>query len=262
MSRRNWTRQETLMAFAFYLCPPLPRKNWGDSDAEIQLLAREIGRTESTFCFKIANLKACDPNRTGLGFTNTAGMDRQVKSEYLANPYATMSEAMWELEETEIQISYDGAIEVSGPSRPDQLWQLGLERVEQVRTRIHQDYFRSVLLANCGGACCLTGIVIPALLTASHIKPWSAATPSERLMSSNGLLLNALHDRAFDRGLITLDDRYRVVVSSHVPHTPTNDQWLYAFDGRKIALPGSDESTWPSLDFIHYHNDRVFERCA
>lgn len=81
-------------------------------------------------------------------------------------------------------------------------------------------------------------------------------------MSSNGLLLNALHDRAFDRSLITLDDRYRVVVSSHVPHTPTSDQWLYAFDGRKIALPGSDESTWPSLDFIHYHNDCVFERSA
>lgn len=250
------------MALAFYLYPPLPRKNWDDSDTEIRLLAGEIGRTESAVCLKIANLKACNPNRTGLGFTNTAGMDRQVKSEYLANPYATMSEAMWELEQTGIQISYDGAIEVSGPSRPDQLRQLGLERVEQVRTRIHQDYFRSVLLANCEGACCLTGIVIPALLTASHIKPWAAATRSERLMSSSGLLLNALHDRAFDRGLITLDDRYRVVVSSCVPHTPTNDQWLYASDGGKIALPGSDESTWPSLDFIHYHNGCIFERCA
>ena len=119
-----------------------------------------------------------------------------------------------------------------------------------------------MLLSNYGGTCCLTGIDIPALLTASHIKPWAAATPSERPMSSNGLLLNALHDRAFDRGLITLDDRYRVVVSSRVPHTATNDQWLYAFDGRKIALPGSDKSTWPSLDFIHYHNDCVFERCA
>ncbi|NJE81452.1 hypothetical protein E0L17_08990 [Olsenella sp. SW781] len=67
---------------------------------------------------------------------------------------------------------------------------------------------------------------------------------------------------AFDRDLITLDDRYRVVASSRVPHTPTNGQWLYAFDGRKIALPGSDESTWPNLDFIHYHNDCVFERCT
>lgn len=60
MSRRNWSRQETLMALAFYLCPPFPRKNWDDGDAEIQLLAGEIGRTESTVCFKIANLKACD----------------------------------------------------------------------------------------------------------------------------------------------------------------------------------------------------------
>ena len=128
--------------------------------------------------------------------------------------------------------------------------------------RVNQDYFRSVLLANYGGTCCLTGIDIPALLTASHIKPWAAATPSERLMSSNGLLLNALHDRAFDHDFITLDDRYRVVVSSHVSHTPANDRWLYAFDGRKIALPGSDESTWPSLDFIHYHNGCIFERCA
>lgn len=63
MSRRNWSRQETLMALAFYLCPPLPRKNWDDGDAEIQLLAGEIGRTESAVCFKIASLKACDRNR-------------------------------------------------------------------------------------------------------------------------------------------------------------------------------------------------------
>lgn len=262
MTRRNWSRPETLMALAFYLCPPLPRKNWDDSDAEIQLLAGEIGRTESAVCFKIANLKACDPKRTGLGFTNTAGMDRQVINEYLANPDETMSEAMWELEQIGIQISYDGEIESPGSSRPPTEKQLGLECIERVRTRVNQDYFRNVLLANYGGTCCLSGIDIPALLTASHIKPWAAATPSERLMSSNGLLLNALHDRAFDRGLITLDDRYRIVVSSRVPHTPTNDQWLYAFEGRKITLPGRDESTWPSLDFIHYHNDYVFERCA
>lgn len=129
------------MALAFYLCPPFPRKNWDDSDAEIKLLAGEIGRTESAVCFKIANLKACDPNRTGLGFTNTAGMDRQVISEYLANPDATMSEAMWELEQIGIQISYDGAIEASSSSRPDPPQQLGLERVEQVRKRVNQDYW-------------------------------------------------------------------------------------------------------------------------
>ncbi|WP_317416145.1 HNH endonuclease [Thermophilibacter provencensis] len=242
MSRRNWSRQEALIVLAFYLCPPLPQKNWDDSDTEIRLLAGEIGRTESAVCLKIAYLKACDPNRTDLGFTNTTGMDRQIISKYLVNPNATMSEAIWELKQIGIRISCDGEIEASGSSRPDHPQQLGLERVEQVRTRANQDYFRSVLLSNYGCACRLTGIDIPTLPTASHIKPWAAATPSERLMSSNGLLLNALHDRAFDRDLITPDDRYRVVVSLRVPHTPTNDRWLYAFDGRKIALPGSDGS--------------------
>ena len=76
--------------------------------------------TESAVCFKIANLKACDPNRTGLGFTNTAGMDRQVISEYLADSDATMSEAMWGLEQIGIRIFYDKDIEVPGSSHPDQ----------------------------------------------------------------------------------------------------------------------------------------------
>lgn len=87
------------MALAFYLYPPLPRKSWDDSSAESQLLVEEIRRTESAVCFKIANLKTCDPNRTDLGFTSIAGMDRQVISEYLAGPNATMSEAMWEFEQ-------------------------------------------------------------------------------------------------------------------------------------------------------------------
>ena len=63
MSRRNWSRQETLMALAFYLRHPLPRKNWDDSGTEIHLLVMEIGRMESAACFKIANFKVCNHDR-------------------------------------------------------------------------------------------------------------------------------------------------------------------------------------------------------
>ena len=239
----------------------LPRKNWDDSDAEIQLLAGEIGRTESAVCFKIANLKACDPNRTGLGFTNTAGMDRQVISEYLVDPDATMSEAMWELEQIGIRISYDGEIETSGSSRPDRQQQLGLERVEQVRAR------QPGLLPQ-RASFQLRRYLLPhghRHSRPAHGEPHQAVGGGHAERATHVVErppAQPLHDRAFDRDLITLDDRYRVVVSSRVSHTPTNDQWLYAFDGRKIALPGSNESTWPSLDFIHYHNDCVFERCT
>ncbi|NDG48675.1 MAG: HNH endonuclease, partial [Rhodospirillales bacterium] len=53
----------------------------------------------------------------------------------------------------------------------------------------------------------LTGITEPALLRASHIKPWARCdTDAERLDVHNGLLLSALWDAAFDRGLVTFDD--------------------------------------------------------
>jgi len=36
----------------------------------------------------------------------------------------------------------------------------------------------------------------------------------------NGLCLNALHDRAFDKGLITVDDSFRVVVAQEIARMP------------------------------------------
>lgn len=73
--------------------------------------------------------------------------------------------------------------------------------------RIGQGVFRASLLAYWGGRCPLTGITDEALLRASHIKAWSAcASDSERLDVHNGLLLSALWDAAFDRGLVTFED--------------------------------------------------------
>jgi hypothetical protein len=73
--------------------------------------------------------------------------------------------------------------------------------------RIGQDIFRDRLMTYWQGRCPLTGITDPALLRASHIIPWKdCATDSERLDVHNGLLLSALWDAAFDRGLVTFDE--------------------------------------------------------
>lgn len=73
--------------------------------------------------------------------------------------------------------------------------------------RIGQDIFRSGLIDYWQGRCPLTGIADMALLRASHIIPWKACTSdAERLDVHNGLLLSALWDAAFDRGLVTFDD--------------------------------------------------------
>ena len=50
-----------------------------------------------------------------------------------------------------------------------------------------------------------------------EIKVWSSSESNEkteRTNPKNGLCLNALHDKAFDRGLTTLNCNYEMIVSS------------------------------------------------
>jgi hypothetical protein len=73
--------------------------------------------------------------------------------------------------------------------------------------RVGQDIFRAGLIDYWQSRCPLTGINDTALLRASHIVPWKDCTSdAERLDVHNGLLLSALWDAAFDRGLVTFDD--------------------------------------------------------
>lgn len=79
--------------------------------------------------------------------------------------------------------------------------------------RIGQDIFRDALMNYWGGLCPLTGITEPGLLRASHIQPWANCTDAERLDVHNGLLLSALWDAAFDRGLVSFADDGSVLTS-------------------------------------------------
>lgn len=73
--------------------------------------------------------------------------------------------------------------------------------------RVGQDVFRGALMDYWGGRCAVTGLAVPALLRASHIKPWAdCESDAERLDVFNGLLLAAHLDAAFDAGLITVTD--------------------------------------------------------
>jgi len=68
-----------------------------------------------------------------------------------------------------------------------------------------------VVLSSYENRCALTGIAVPQLLIASHIIPWSE-NEDRRADPTNGLSLNSLHDKAFDRHLF--DEDFRLVVSS------------------------------------------------
>ena len=81
------------------------------------------------------------------------------------------------------------------------------EEERLVIQRIGQEIFRASLVDYWQGRCPLTGIRDADLLRASHIRPWKdCETDAARLDVHNGLLLSALWDAAFDRGLVTFDD--------------------------------------------------------
>lgn len=90
----------------------------------------------------------------------------------------------------------------------------GTEAERTAIARVGQDLFREALMEYWQSRCAVTGLNVPELLRASHIKPWAdCASDAERLDVFNGFLLAAHLDAAFDQGFITFDNEGRVVVS-------------------------------------------------
>lgn len=76
-----------------------------------------------------------------------------------------------------------------------------------VLQRVGQGIFRSALLDFWQGRCCITGLDVPELLRASHIRPWAKCeTDEQRLDVFNGLLLAPHLDALFDAGFMTVQD--------------------------------------------------------
>ena len=137
---------------------------------------------------------------------------------------------------------------------------LGMDKEQQTKVRIGQYFFRMSVLMSYGNACCVTGLNNRELLVASHIKPWSVSnTETERTNPCNGLCLNSMHDKAFDKGLITIDKNYHIVNSRFIKDAVMDDKtrkWFSFYDGKEIILP---DKFLPGKEFIEYHNDVIFK---
>ena len=92
------------------------------------------------------------------------------------------------------------------------------EAERMVVQRVGQDIFRNALLDFWQGRCCVSGLAIPSLLRASHIKPWAlCASDNERLDAFNGLLLAPNLDALFDGGWISFSGHGTLLVSNALP---------------------------------------------
>jgi predicted restriction endonuclease len=211
---------------------------------------------------KLCNFAALDPVQQARGIRGLPGatkQDRAMWDEFHSNLSALGTESEELLhdlfthdEAKEVDFLGRDKVRLVAPSGPT-------ETQATVKVRRGQQFFRQAVLTAYDVRCCISGINVPRLLVASHIKPWGRF-PADRLNPRNGLCLSTLHDAAFDAGLITLDDKLSVVLSKRLRSffpQPALEQNFVPFAGQPIRLP--DKLAEPDPEFLSFHRDVVFQ---
>jgi len=249
MAREKWTKEETIVAFNVYC--KVPFKKSSKTNPIIIKYANIIGRSPSALNMKIGNFGRLDPElkKQGIsGLVNGSKLEEVVWDEFNGN----WDKLAYESEELIAKFQNKEVEEVEIENFPK-----GMEREITVKSRVNQSFFRTTILSSYNLKCCITGLSIPELLVASHIIPWSKST-DQRTNPHNGLCLNSIHDKAFDRGFITVSPDFKIIVSKYF-NDYSNDKcvndFFIKFDKKDIIKPNR---FLPAQEFLEYHFKNIF----
>lgn len=91
---------------------------------------------------------------------------------------------------------------------------------------------------------------------ACHIIPFAVSFNDSR---NNGIALCPNMHRAFDRGLLSIDQDYRILVSDHLTEDKTHPYALTQLKGKKIILP-KEQNHYPKQEALAWHMEEIFKR--
>ncbi len=116
--------------------------------------------------------------------------------------------------------------------------------------------FKKVVPCIYNYTCCVSGWRMDALadvqlIDAYHIVPFKV---SHNDTISNGIPLCPNLHRAFDRGLFSIDQDFRVLVSDKFIETDNHPYGIKQFDGKRILLP-EDKQCYPNLANFNWHRE-------
>jgi putative restriction endonuclease len=253
--RNNWTREEHIIAFNLYC--QIPFGTIHIRNPKVIELAKLLGRSVGSVSRKLANFARLDPTLQGRGIRGLphgAKGEEEVWREFAAHP----EELAFESQRLVAELAGTTVEQVADVETED-LPAAGIEREAIVRLRVNQSFFRARVLSAYNYRCCVTGVTITPLLVASHIVPW-AEDVKNRLNPRNGLCLNALHDRAFERGLMWVEDGFSIRFSPILRETDNVSgltvQWMTSFERKPLLLP-NNFSPDPALLRRHAKRRRV-----
>lgn len=251
MPRRDWNTDEQLLALRLYCLLPFGKLH--QSNPDVIAVSESIGRTPSAVAMKACNFASLDPalDRKGLGNVSQADKNLWTSFQLDSDAIATQAEIVFE-NTVSASVEADKVNTIEPP-------QGETEFVRHVRTRRVQSFFRRAVMVGYDYSCAISGLSIPDLLIASHIIPWSI-DEKRRADPTNGIALNALYDRAFDRGHIAISDDYHILLSKNLQnHMKDNEavDELFKIEGKQLNLP---HRFLPDLNAIKYHRENVFKQ--
>ena len=245
-----WTREQLIMALNVYCKSPFKDvKEWHPI---IQKYAPLIGRTPVALKMKVGNFGRFDPVLKAKGITglsNGSKAEEPIWNEFWENSekLAYESERLF-AERAGVSIEEYAAIDTNNVPP-------GKEREVIVRQRVNQNFFRNAVLCAYLNQCCITGITNTSLLEACHISSW-ADDEKNRMNPKNGLSMNPLFHRAYDKYLIAISPDYKIDISEQILYDVRDSNflsYLRGIHGRRIIMP---EKFSPDVDLLAMHYEQ------
>ena len=225
---------------------------------EIIEMADLTGRSVNSIAIRLTNFAACDPYHQNRGVKGMVGGIKQCQpiwDEFFWNKELLIFESeniLAKKENLTIESKFDEILFDIKDLK-------GETKLREVKTRVNQNVFRQIVVANYSNKCAITGIDLPELLFASHIIPWSK-NEEERLNPENGICLSALYDKAFDKGLIAVNENYHILISDKLKKKKEADYYGKYFASIETRLLISPQRYFPKKEFIQYHLDEIFNK--
>jgi putative restriction endonuclease len=255
MGRNNWTKSELLIALKVYC--ELKFGQFHKHHTRIIEVSAAIDRTPSALAMKLCNFASLDPAMEGKGLKSASNADKKIMGVFLESPEHVILEAELEYEKLDFGKYHTGL------SEPEVIFEYDYEKFPEtenlsvVKTRILQNFFRKTVVSSYGFSCAICGTNIPNLLIASHIVPW-ARNKKLRLMPTNGISLCASHDKAFDKGYLSLEENYKIILSERLNDYDDNyfvKLMFFDFAGKTIIRPFR---FLPDKECLEWHRENVF----
>lgn len=248
-----WSRDELIVAFNLYCRTPFGRIH--KANPNIIELAKNIGRTPSAAAMKMVNFASLDPfhrKRNVKGLQHIGKLDKQIWDEFHKDWESLAFESQQSLARMNKKTDEDYALDILllEPDIPTEVRMI-------TRVRLVQRFFRDTVLSIYNYSCTVCKINLTKMLNASHIIPWSIGK-ARRADPTNGLSLCAFHDRAFDRGLITIDKEFRIIISKEAKALDVplfHRVGLLDIEGQVITMP---DRFIPDQDALTYHREKIF----